>query len=122
MIRLCKEEGLSEPRFELRSGGLAVTFKFKETVDKSARKVKYKGQIEKGTVLTPRQYEILTLLDSGVEISATKIVQQLSYPLAARTLRDDLSALKKFGLIDSRGRGSHAIWFKWNKETKFPTA
>lgn len=116
MVELCKQEGIPEPQFELRSGGLAVIFKFKETLarvtNQSKRTIK-----EEAISLTPRQQEILTILQQGKELSAAKINNELNSPLAARTLRDELAALKKLDLIGSRGRGSHAVWFRIMKVT-----
>lgn len=118
MVTLCKEEGLPEPEFELRSGGLAVTFKFKEVIGKVIREEHDDSSLVKEADLTPRQHEIMTVLASGIALSAAMIGQQLNQPPAARTLRDDLVALKKLGLIDSRGRGSNAVWYKLNKENR----
>jgi ATP-dependent DNA helicase RecG len=39
MIDLCRQEGIPEPEFMARSGGLAVIFKFKEPVGTTPRSI-----------------------------------------------------------------------------------
>ncbi len=64
-----------------------------------------------GHDLTERQREILQLLASVGRKALREIRESLFNPPAIRTLRDDLSHLKKLGLADSSGHGRGAVWF-----------
>jgi ATP-dependent DNA helicase RecG len=61
--------------------------------------------------LSARQKEIIFLLTKTNTMTANEIRKLLKEPPAQRTLRDDLSNLKKMGLIDTTGHAKTAIWF-----------
>lgn len=93
MIETCLEQGLPEPEFEQYSGGIAVIFKFKQTIN--AQAVKIQSAIYQEMNLTKRQLSILELLSQEREMSIAEIARKLQNPPALRTLRDDLAWLKK---------------------------
>lgn len=102
----CKEHGLPDPIFTEYSGGVSVAFMY----DKPMTKVKLNNKNVE--YLTRRQQKIVNILDRSLELTAMEIFEQLGESIAARTLRDDLSVLKGRGLIDSKGRSRHTVWFK----------
>ena len=113
----CREHGISDPVFEEYSGGLSVQFTFEEPIgprtgvkhdhlDEPKQKQLPLGELSK------RQREILDVLNDAGEMKAPDILKKLSKPPSERTLRDDLAALKKLGIVASRGRGLHSIWYR----------
>jgi ATP-dependent DNA helicase RecG len=105
MIGYCQKNGTPEPEFQEYSGGVAVIFRFKESMGVSAAPENLQS------ALTPRQKEILEILKSVDEIKTKDILRHLAEPPAERTLRDDLAVLKKKGHVQSRGHARTTNWF-----------
>lgn len=101
MIDLCKEDGLLEPIFTERTGGLAVTFKFKESIGT----YKTKAQQE----ITERQKEILEILTQS-SFNGEQIRNKLTDSPSVRTVQIDLSRLEKSGLIKREGKARAMLW------------
>lgn len=115
MLAMCHKYGLPEPKFDEYSDGLSVTFLFEESIGPMIQPVHSMAsqQTTKRQRITKRQSEIIALLEKFQELTALSIQDQLlDRSMAARTLRDDLIFLKKHKIIDSRGRGKNAVWFK----------
>lgn len=106
IYNLCREAGLPEPIFEEYSGGLSVTFVFKELIGIPSTSVS-----PKPPHLTLRQKEILEILTRERKLSFREITNLLENPPAERTLRDDLALLKREELINTEGFGRGARWF-----------
>lgn len=108
MIKYCQELGLQEPEFLEGGNTFSVIFKAKEpeqtlkVIDKTDKKI---------VQLTARQKDIINLLRENEALSASDIIAKIKQPSSERTLRRDLLALKKLGIIDSRGHARTAIWF-----------
>ena len=118
MIDECRKHGIPDPIFEEYTSGLSVQFIFEEPIGPRAGKVNQKHHSDKVIQeasplekLSKRQLEILKILGRSEGLKAVEIKDQLLDPPAERTLREDLFELKKFGLIDSRGRARATIWF-----------
>ncbi len=60
--------------------------------------------------LTDRQKEIMDIISSRNTVNASEILSLLSDNPAERTLRDDLTKLKKLGLIETTSKGRGAVW------------
>ena len=106
MIGNCKKNGTPEPEFQEYSGGFSITFRFKDPM----------ASIEKrpfatSEQLTLRQKEIIDILNTYHEMATKDIMQHLKKPPAMRTLRDDLTYLKKMGIVDFRGHTRAITWF-----------
>ncbi len=101
---LCRENDVPEPDYQEYSGGVEVTFRFKEPIGSTGRKAIHKP------LLSMRQEEILKLLDDKKQLSANEIFSKLKEPPSLRTVKADLSELKKLGLIEQRGKGPNTIW------------
>ena len=112
MTERCLEYGLLEPQFYEYSNGLAVKFIFAEPIGPLRTKTKISKLINPNERIKKRQEEIIAILERFNELTSAEIKAQLSFPIAARTLRDDLIALKRRGVINSRGRSNNAVWFK----------
>lgn len=107
MIRYCQKNGTPEPEFQENSGGLAVTFRFKEPMGRRVT-----GAPANVYGLTPRQQEILDILALGDKMTVNDILAKLVAPPASRTLREDLNHLKSVGLVDLEGKAKLSKWFK----------
>lgn len=105
MIDSCKAHDIPLPEFEEYSGGLAVIFKFKEYLPHFAH------PIEQFQGLNDRQREIINLLSKEGSLNPRHILAKLSKPIPERTLRYDLSTLKKMGILDKTGRANATLWF-----------
>lgn len=110
MLETCRSHGIPEPMFEEYSGGVSVQFMFAEPIQRVGSSVmKQKSPTEN---LSRRQQEIVYILEKSKELKSPEILEQLMEKPLERTFRKDLAALKKLGIINSRGRGRHAVWFK----------
>jgi len=98
MIELCKNLGKPEPEYIERGNTFVVCFLQTHPLPHTT------------TELTSRQTEIIKILSEKENISASLILASLSDTLAERTLRDDLTKLKKLGLIKSSGKGRGTVW------------
>lgn len=103
MVQLCREHNIPEPKFEEDSGGLLVKFKFKEAISRQFSK----DFIEQ---LNPRQEEILKILKANKSLNANDIFSKLKFSSSLRTVKADLSLLKKRGLIEQQGKGRNTFW------------
>lgn len=106
MVEYCRKNRTPEPEFSEDSGGFSVVFPFKESMHTA---VVMHESMPHG--LTSRQKEIITILEIGGEMSLKDIIQQLNHPPAERTVREDMTALKKLGFIDSSGLSRATTWF-----------
>ena len=106
MIGYCRENDTPEPEFEEYSGGFAVIFRFKESMGGMPQKKRPSG---KGA-LSQRQNKILEILATEKELSVNDIYDQLDVIGSLRTVKADLSALKKLGLIEQVGSGKLSLW------------
>ena len=104
MIDGCKNSGLPEPQFEEYSGGLAVIFRFKESIVRIGE-----SELPTDALLTQRQKQLLKIL-SNVPASIQIIIEQLSNPPSQRMIQKDLAHLRKLGLVETRGKGKALIW------------
>ena len=104
MIELCRRNNVPEPVFEEYSGGLSVTFKFKEKIGFYSEKA--------DAPLHPRQRRerIISLLKDSGSLSAKEIYSELKVKVSFRTLKTDLLALQKQGLIKQVGKGKNVVW------------
>lgn len=105
MIDLCEERQLPPPEFTEYSGGVSVTFKFKEPI----------RTITKTTVLyenlTPRQKQIIDILTKYGILRSRDILTKLGEPIPERTLRFDLGKLRKLNIVDKQGQSNTTRWF-----------
>lgn len=107
MINYCKNNGTPEPVFVEYSGGFSVVFSFKEPMHTAITKEAFISYDE----LTSRQKEIINILSSSEEMSLKEVMQRLHNPPAERTVREDITILKKLKFIDSRGLSRATKWF-----------
>jgi ATP-dependent DNA helicase RecG len=107
MVEYCRKNSTPEPEFSEDSCGFTVLFPFKESMNS--------GIVMKTTSskhqLTQRQKEIITILEVSGETSLREIIRQLNNPPAERTVREDMTILKKLKIIDSHGLSRATTWF-----------
>lgn len=100
IVELCLEAGQPEPEFEEQVGCVVVRF----------RPSSYVPPLRVSHDLSERQREILNILGDRKKWKVQDIRSELANPPAMRTLRDDLSLLRQFGLVEASGRGPGARW------------
>ncbi|MCC6590118.1 MAG: putative DNA binding domain-containing protein [Bryobacterales bacterium] len=101
LVELCVRAGHPEPEF-LESGG-AVCVRFLPSG--------YIAPHRAAHDLTQRQRKLLQALASKEARSFSQLRAEVAPETPERTLRDDLSHLKRLSLIDSKGMGRGAVWF-----------
>ncbi len=115
IITSCNNAGDPEPEFIADETEFKVIFKFPNirtdneplAINKSIRNMIAHGLFEP----TSRRLEIIDILLQENELNINDIMAKLKDSPAQRTLRDDMAALKKSGIVGSRGRAKTAIWF-----------
>lgn len=100
---LCRENDVPEPKYDEYSGGVEITFRFKEPI--AAYEIVSPVQI-----LTARQQEILSLFRQYHSLTTKQVENHLPTPPALRTIQGDLQILKEYGLVYLQGRGNKVIW------------
>lgn len=101
IVELCQAAGHPEPQFEERAGEVVVRFLPGE----------YFSPPRASHDLTARQREILQVLGTGEKLAVREITAVLSEEVASRTVGDDLSMLRRLGLVDLGGHGAGARWW-----------
>ena len=107
IFRLCAEQELPTPIFAEDCDGFLVKFIFKEPIGSQKNVVQEKIAIE----LTLRQRQLLDILTDHRRLTFKQIIGFLKNPSSERTIRNDLSELRKKELIVSEGFGRAAIWY-----------
>ncbi|HCC24727.1 MAG TPA: hypothetical protein DEP85_04355, partial [Holosporales bacterium] len=105
MIDLCREQNLPPPEFTEYSGGLSISFRFKEQVTKLEN---LPLKLEK---LNLRQRKIYNLLLNEGPLSPKDIMSKLDEDISERTLRLDLAILKNSGFLEKSGQTTSSVWF-----------
>lgn len=101
IVMLCVESGRPEPDFLVQAGAVGVRFAY------GGYYLPRRGKLD----LTSRQKEIIQILSVYQTLPFRRIKELMANPPADRTIRKDLSLLKKKGFIDFKGRGASAVWF-----------
>lgn len=112
MIDVCKDEGLPEPKFSQRTGGLAIIFKFKEPIGSTGKKA---TTISTEKSLNNRQKTILSIIRELKRASTSEILTKLPGLISKRTLIRELNYLKSLALINSEGKSVSLVWIIPNK-------
>jgi ATP-dependent DNA helicase RecG len=101
---LCRENDIPEPEYQEYSGGIEVTFKFKEHIGITRKTALTQHQ------LNARQEAILQLIKKHGAIGVKKIMFELVDPPSQRMVSKDLNFLRETGLIELRGHTKTALW------------
>lgn len=101
IVELCIKAGHPEPEFLEQSASVGVRF-----IPSG-----YTPPLRVSHDLTTRQREILQLLAARESTPLRDIREALENPPANRTLQDDLTHLKRLGLVGSGGRGRGATYW-----------
>lgn len=111
MIDFCKMEGIPEPIFEERSGGLVVIFRFKTPISQPSRVTNAMNSRQEKIVeflkevKTATKQEILKYLTS--QTSTTK---PQTFSASSKTILRDLQYLQTIGLVYLKGQHRSAVW------------
>jgi ATP-dependent DNA helicase RecG len=101
LVDLCVRAGHPEPEFLEQAGAVCVRF----------LPSGYIAPYRVAHDLTQRQRKLLQALAGSVARPFGELRAEVAPETPERTLRDDLSHLKRLGLINSRGMGRGAVWF-----------
>ncbi len=102
IVKSCDHYGVKAPEFFEQAGTFVVRLWSKH----------YEQPVSGAdTEITPRQQEILDILNRQAEASPRDIILQIDKKVTDRTLRSDLRSLKAKGLVDSSGKGRITKWF-----------
>jgi ATP-dependent DNA helicase RecG len=101
IVELCVAAGQPEPEFEEQAGCVVVRF----------QPSSYVPPLRVSHDLSERQRAILRILGDRKKWKVQDILAKLEDPPAKRTLQDDLSLMRQFGLLESSGRGQGARWW-----------
>jgi ATP-dependent DNA helicase RecG len=113
IIKECIEAGDPEPQFECDEYYFQVIFKFPINMKPEVILIDQTSKaFEK---LNDRQKAIVKILSETTESRAADIMARLGQSFSERTIRRDLVALKKLGIIDSSGHAWTAVWFLKSK-------
>lgn len=112
IIKSCKTMHDPEPEFMVDEVEFKIVFRFPTSLKPEI--------IQESEVrledLSRRQREIVTMLDKQGRLTTKEIMGRLKEPPAERTLRDDLAALKKAGIVESHGHARTTVWFLLGKK------
>lgn len=104
MVDLCKKEGLPEPKFQERTGGLVVIFKFTKPIGTTTKENKFAFE------LTIRQKTILAIIKKHESVNIQQIMLDLENPPSQRMIKKDLTHLKNNGLVELKGAARSSLW------------
>lgn len=110
----CRTNDIPEPEYEQYSGGVEIRFKFRESIGFAKPPELEFSEYQ----LSARQKNILKILVAGKKMTVGEITESMENPPAARTVGDDLSHLKKLGLVILEGIGRGARWFVEQNQKK----
>lgn len=113
MIKSCVAANDPEPEFATTQVEFKVIFRFPKSIKPPVIKA-VKPQ-DQQVELSLRQQDIVAILANHQELQMKEILTKLKNPPAERTLRDDLAALRKAGIIGSKGHARTATWFLKNE-------
>lgn len=114
IFELCRTNDIPEPEFEQYSGGIEIRFKFRESIGFTKQPEPDFSEYQ----LSAHQKNILKILMMGTKMTVGEITESMDNPPSARTVGDDLSHLKKLGLVKLEGVGRGAKWFAEPKQKK----
>ena len=101
----CKNANVPTPEYSEYSNGVAITFKYRESLLPDMRHAQ-----SVTNEITFRQRDILKLLLENEYCSSKDILSSLKYDITDRTLRNDLAELANVGLIIKQGKGPNTVW------------
>ena len=115
MVQACKAKNIPEPYYEVRPGGVAIVFRFKDINNESNSNQNCELHCESDceSKLTDRQKVILSILMSDGEKTASWIASQLG--LGLRSVQSDLSYLRNNGFIKKASKSTHSAWIVLKK-------
>jgi len=101
MVEICRKSGNLRPEFVELTGSFTVILPLKEPIG---------GSISpKSIELTPRQKEILKLLEKSA-LNAAKLSERLKNSPTVRTVQLDLSRLEELGRVVREGKARAMVW------------
>ena len=115
MVQACKAKNIPEPYYEVRPGGVAIVFRFKDINNESNSNQNCELDCEANCELklSDRHKVILSILMSDGEKTASWIASQLG--LGLRSIQSDLSYLRNNGFIKKASKSTHSAWIVLKK-------
>ena len=106
MVNACKMQGVPEPYYEIRPGGIAIIFRRKTVrVNTSGdSNGDTRGEIQ----LSERQHDILAYIMIDGDTTATKMAKL--FGISKRTIDREISFLRKNGYIRKETKDNRSPW------------
>ena len=111
MIQDCIKVGNPIPVYSEVCGCFSITLYFKESI----RSIYEVAKSIASVTITPRQKEILSILDATQGQSRHEIMTKLQIQLTDRVMQLELAKLKNLGLVKSQGKANATLWFLVDK-------
>lgn len=106
MVNACKMQGVPEPYYEIRPGGIAIIFRRKTVrVNTSGDS---NGDIRGEIQLSERQHDILAYIMIDGDTTATKMAKL--FGISKRTIDREISFLRKNGYIRKETKDNRSPW------------
>lgn len=104
IIEACLEANVPPPKFEIDDLEFKIIFKFSHNITPKI------SMLDKGIKLSPSQKKILEILNNTDALPLKEIAAKLPQMPAERTLRHEMSKLRKLGLVTSKGSTKSTVW------------
>jgi ATP-dependent DNA helicase RecG len=111
IISKCMGAGDPEPEFLVDETEFKIIFRFPKSLKPPVINLDSHFPSRERSELTRRQEQIIQALEKANDLKASEIMDMLQEKTTERTLRKDLTVLKKRGFISSRGHAKTAVWF-----------
>lgn len=104
IINICRQANIPAPKFKTDDLEFKVTFRFPHSI---TPKITLSNENIK---LSALQKEILEILNTTTALSFKEIAAKLPHKLDIRTLRYEISKLRKLSLVISKGTTKNTVW------------
>ena len=105
VISACSKENALEPEWVEQGTSMRVTLYSQKTIPVPSSEKPFQE-------LTDRQRAILALFEKNQKLAFREIYRYFSNDISERTMRYELSQLKKGGFLNSKGKGPSTSWEK----------
>ncbi len=104
IINECLENGLPEPEWKIKSGGIALTIRLKAS------------KVERVFTLNVRQLELLNGIRQSEQVSPRDYFQHVAGKIQERRARTDLVELADAGYLERMGKGRSIVYVRTDKQ------
>lgn len=106
IISNCMNAGDPEPELLVDDFEFKIVFKFPQSLSPIIKL----SEVKSNVLFSKRQQTIIQILGKNHNLKASEIMHLLEEKTTERTLRKDLTALKKQGIVHSSGHARTSVW------------